>query len=886
LSDFFAKNITVKTNLTKLSKMTDPLLHDDPNPEVIIVLDSPESGKQLEKIVTFFRKNLNVPFRIISALQYSIVSDDEIKSVLKTYKKDCVDLKKYIPVNSKVLSINRSIYAITKSGDIGVDSFTDIVFSDTYFYAPEYKSFIFPSYSLDKVIGQKTWERHHMMHQCEKILKFTPVMQRVANLKLSIIEKNDIDAFFAFHKDDVTVAIDTETAGFNFVHDRIGCVTLAFNGVEGFFLRWDELVENGIAKFSEFIKPKFQVYANGKFDLKMFLSKGVDRDSLHIDFDTYQAGHLLNEMRKNGLKAHAWIYTNYGGYDSELDEYIEKWSIKSYLKIPEEILRVYATKDAIITFQVYEKMAKQIEKIDKKYPAANGWSLSRYYYDIMLPADNMFVDIEYTGVYVNTQKLEEEGIELQKRIDVVKDEFYKLVGKNKDNFNINSGDELGRLLEERGLPEIERGKKGIYLSNDDILKKYDAMGYKEGNILSRYRTLSTIQKTFVGLKGSDSGFWQYLRYHDDGTVRAHSSFGCMIADSGRTTSRDPNMQNNLAHGDLVEFVRQHFATPDDNYVFMSADYSGLQMRLATIVSKDVELTDVFINQAGDVHSKTTVSILLGNRVTLEDFLKVKKEKQKHYQIIEFGKERKLICKDTEGMQYREWKVLSEFIPDDMRFKSKGVNFGLLFGKGATSVMTMDIMPNWTKKQCEQYIHDNNIEMRKLNNKYDVFYTVAHDVRTKFFETYFGLQQWHDTMKAFATKHGYVRSIYGAFRRLPELLAKDESEQGKKREGSLLNISLNTTIQNCEAVVVLRTMTQLHNFIKENKLKSKLFAVIHDAIELYVHRDEILLIRDKLIEYAQFPHEEYNGIPLEVEGNIADPLLNEVWDSGKDWKKHY
>lgn len=1028
MDDFFKARLPIsvkKSNYTKI--VESPVLYNDPDAEVFVITDSPLSEKEVKPLISFLNNNLKIPFSIISALPYALDSDNEVKSVVKTYANEGVNLKNYIRPNSRIITLGRALYAITKSDDVKADCFADIIFNKTYIYSPELKSYVFPTYSLSKISGQQTWERHHAIFQCKEARALAPITPRVPTLKCNLVE--DLEAFYKEHESDPITTIDIETSSLDFVTGEIGCVTMAFNGQEGFYLRWADILKVGVGKFSNFIKDKFQVYANGKFDTKFLLSNGVEREALKISFDTHLAGHVINEARYNRLKSHAWYYTYYGGYDKALDDFKEKHGVHNYLEIEESILMDYAVKDAIVTFQVFRAMKTQIEELDKRYPMDNGWSLKRYYYEIVIPSVNMFVDIEYRGVFVDTGKLEEESRKIQDNLEQIKKEFHDYTKTDPLLVNIESPEDLGKLFQKRGLPMIEVGKKGIYLSNDDILEKYVTMGYKEAEIIQRYRGMAIIQKTFVGLKEKNSGFWQYLKYHkEDGSYRIHSNYGVMLAESGRYTCKEPNMQNIPSHGEWASFVRGHFTVPSDEYVFMSVDYSGLQMRLATILSKDVELTDIFINQAGDVHSKTAAAILLANRVTLEEFLKIKKD-SRPFLILERGDEKVIIPKEKYDHTYTGYRVLIEFVPSDLRFKSKACfiegtkletsegalkvedfipetnpgeqslyygdilineepiestffdtatefikfelengdsievtpdhkmivirdskeirveawevfetdgipsqplvtttkikkitrvvyneskkiycvsvppkhevvvvgekgkyrcgqcNFGLLFGKGAGSVMSGDIQPNWTKEQCRTYIKDNGLTLKEYKDKHDEFYTVALDIREKYFETYFGLEQWHKDTRDFASKHGYVRSIYGAFRRLPELLAKDDSKEGRARTANLLNICLNSPIQNMESVIVTRTMTTLHNFIKENGLKSYIFGTIHDAIELYVHRSEVALIREKLSEIAQFAHIEYNGIPIEVEGNIADPKNGGIWDCGIDWHKY-
>lgn len=104
------------------------------------------------------------------------------------------------------------------------------------------------------------------------------------------------------------------------------------------------------------------------------------------------------------------------------------------------------------------------------------------------------------------------------------------------------------------------------------------------------------------------------------------------------------------------------------------------------------------------------------------------------------------------------------------------------------------------------------------------------------------------------------------------------------EANLKNISLNSPVQNFEIVVISRAMRNFHNFIKENNLKSRLWATVHDAVEFYIHKDEEELMKEKIPEILEEMYPEYGGLPLTVEGDISDPRANEpsYWGYGKDW----
>jgi DNA polymerase I-like protein with 3'-5' exonuclease and polymerase domains len=306
------------------------------------------------------------------------------------------------------------------------------------------------------------------------------------------------------------------------------------------------------------------ITAEGKFDLKFLVHNGVDRSAVEIAFDTRNAGHVLNEMRHNKLKVHAWLYTRYGGYDKELEEYKRKYPIaaNNYGKIPFDILFPYATMDPIITFRVYEAMKKQFQDIDEKFPMKNGWSLSRYFYEIVMPIVNKYVDIELDGMVVNWKEVSKFSKVLDAQIKNTRQQIYKAFQVQEHLLNLDSGQELGTFVEEKmKWPCIERAKvkkkashiclyrgvqsvqsnelQGYYKTNDDCLKKWKNQGYNEADLLLKYRELTTLQKTFVGHEDKNTGFWQYRKPDN----KVHSNFGVMLTKSHRNYSENPNLQN-------------------------------------------------------------------------------------------------------------------------------------------------------------------------------------------------------------------------------------------------------------------------------------------------------------------------------------------------------
>jgi DNA polymerase I-like protein with 3'-5' exonuclease and polymerase domains len=233
-----------------------------------------------------------------------------------------------------------------------------------------------------------------------------------------------------------------------------------------------------------------------------------------------------------------------------------------------------------------------------------------------------------------------------------------------------------------------------------------------------------------------------------------------------------------------------------------------------------------------------------------------------------------------------------------------INFGLLFGAQATTVMQESIKPNWKEKEADDYIKANKLKgamkehyasissgeytfLKSQNPSEDMlnakFYTIAVDVREKFFKAYSGLATWIDETRSSAKQLGYVVSVYGSIRRLPYLLINGKGfDVNKRLYSNYLNIALNSPIQNMEAIVMNRGLLEIYKVIKERGLKDKIFAQIHDAQEFYMYyvdeswQDFVKLVHEK--NEADYP--EYKGIPLEVESNVADYYgKGELWDMG-------
>jgi hypothetical protein len=242
----------------------------------------------------------------------------------------------------------------------------------------------------------------------------------------------------------------------------------------------------------------------------------------------------------------------------------------------------------------------------------------------------------------------------------------------------------------------------------------------------------------------------------------------------------------------------------------------------------------------------------------------------------------------------------------MRFRAKSFNFGLLFGATAFTVAIQNIEPFWSLEDCRTYIDENELwenyqnHLDKLLNsgKYSgrfsleeneekcLYWTVANDVRTKFFKTYPGLEKWINTTTEKAKKTGYTRSVYGAIRRLPYLTFTPtrENDVDIRKYNNNLNIALNSPIQHMESIIINRWMLEINREIKDKAMKSCMNGQIHDAKESLVHEKEIADYIKLVHRIGEKDYPEYDGIPLEVESNLSNYWQdNELWDMGNEIK---
>lgn len=831
----------------------------------------------------YMDKNLpDIGYKIIRVFDFKVTSDQLKGSggVTRFYFKNCPDMTKHIEPGMSIIPMGRALMSVTLDPDVSVEAFYDEQFQATHFYAPELKCYVYPVdppykwYSKFERRSLDNFYRHFMWDQIKKAVEIGSPRLRIPKVNKILIEGMDnVKTFFNEHKYDPKLAWDLETGSLDFQTGQIICVTMSFDGKTGYYVRFKDIEE--LAMFDDFLEGKYQIGANLKFDIK-FMKYLYPFKNMKVDFDTWHAGHTLNEMRSNSLKTHAWVYTTFGGYDLPLERFKLKYpKLKSYADIPESILFDYAVMDAIVTFKVYEEMKRRFEQ------EPNLWT---YFLEVVMGLVQIFPDIELTGVDMDWAMVAKVGHEFTERIAEVEAEMVPIFG------DINfGGDDLALKLEELGWPCIARDKRKLYKTNKDCRKEWAELGIEGVDLLAKRSELVSAQGMFVGLEEDHTGFWK----HKGVDGKLHPNFFVMLAKSHRLRCKNPNLQQFPKHSDIAKIIRKCFIGPTPDHLICESDYDGLQARICSILSGDPVLRDVFITKGGDIHSITGHSIFY-------NFPKKFIELDTGEQVLEsdFLRDNKLVkSKDVERLlelsDFLRLKNHSKEIKG-FRRKAKFANFGMLFGSTVYGVCFGIIMPNWTPEECIEFITDMKLEMPtydpddlKASHK-DLSMIVAQFVHEKFFSTYKKLIPWVEDCHKEGKDNGFVRYTHGGRRLLPQLLYIGKDTDRKEVSG-WENITVNTRVQNFEIVVVGRAMIKMHAELAERGLdkRNKLFGQIHDAIQMYIHKDDLKEVYDVIKTNMEEQYPEYEGIELTAEADIADcsnpnEADRKFWGSSPIW----
>ena len=386
------------------------------------------------------------------------------------------------------------------------------------------------------------------------------------------------------------VSIDLETTDINPNIANIVGIAISYKKNTGFYIPVlcpDNSAESlDLEKILEILKPiveseniKF-VGQNIKYDALIFKRHNIELNN--IFFDTMIAESLLSP-EKNSYKLD-YLSKDYLNYTMvPIEELIgEKANQISMDKVLLKDISFYACEDADITLQIY-KIQKDI---------LNEKELDKLFYNVEMPLVKVLVNMEYNGVYVDKNVIDNLCKTLKSEIDILSDKIYSIAGRN---FNINSPKQLAEILFD--VLELKMFKKRS--TSVEVLKKL-LEHHPIAKIILEFRHLNKLVNTYLE---------KLPNYINKNTKRIHTSFNQAIASTGRLSSTKPNFQNIPIKTDVGKSIRKAFKPLQKDNLIVSFDYSQIELRILAHYSNEKKLIDAFNNNI-DIHTRTA-SLIYG-----------------------------------------------------------------------------------------------------------------------------------------------------------------------------------------------------------------------------------------------------------------------------------
>lgn len=676
-------NLTTTSKSSVMAKATsikDFILYDhfDPQEEeyyLFLLEGMPETTTEFETLKKRIRENGYVSY-IIAAATNTVFIKGDVKQQYDYMKSTASNWKTLINHNgvhvTAIMAFGAALYAINKGTDLIANEFYETRMMKPYYYMGHgfignYDTFIFPVDSMDALYPKEFREgcpfedgedttnfKTRFFHEQLKNMKGPkqlPKDMRPYKLVSGRTEEAAEEILKGLINSDV-LAWDTETCSESHENgllwyrkdSHIHCFTFSNDGETGYYIEANLIFRS--QKLRDLLCQVMytcntMVGANIKFDLHYLMWEMPEFDFYrirHID-DTGQLIHAINSDVGKGLKAGAFRYTYFGGYDDALDVWKKETKIDDYGLIPFDILSKYATIDAIVTYRIFFAMLDEIDWIDNNFPNEKNiylpedkqCTMHSWYTDVMQEAYPKFVLMEHGGMRIDYEYLLEVRQRLQERLPVVAKKLAGIWGVPED-FKFGSAKAVGKQIEKMGWPKIDEAKDGGYAANDDCIQEWKRQNRPGIKDFIEWRLLNSILNTFIGYPMNLKDLKKVIDYEDDGTpiyenpmaigvkrdengelpeeynqndakgweffityhpedksYRVHQSYAIMGTTTYRCIGNDPNLQNIPVHADIANEVKRCITVPTAKRFTIQSDdgnaYVGGQLDSVEVVGK-------------------------------------------------------------------------------------------------------------------------------------------------------------------------------------------------------------------------------------------------------------------------------------------------------------
>ena len=265
-------------------------------------------------------------------------------------------------------------------------------------------------------------------------------------------------------------------------------------------------------------------------------------------------------------------------------------------------------------------------------------SLWNLYQEVELPLSAILREMEQIGVRIDVPMLKQAEAKLNNELQTIEQQIYTSVGMT---FNINSPKQVGEVLfDQLQLDDkAKKSKTGQYSTSEEVLLALKPKHPVVGLILE-YRELKKLISTYISALPN---------YINPTTGKIHTTYNQTVTATGRLSSSNPNLQNLPIRSERGQLIRQA-VIPDEGCLFLSADYSQIELRLMAHFSQDPHLVQAFLS-GQDIHAATAAKIF---NVSIEEVTKEQRRQAKTanfgiiYGISAFGLAQQLDCSRSEA----------------------------------------------------------------------------------------------------------------------------------------------------------------------------------------------------------------------------------------------
>ncbi|HWR99404.1 MAG TPA: DNA polymerase I, partial [Prolixibacteraceae bacterium] len=407
---------------------------------------------------------------------------------------------------------------------------------------------------------------------------------------------------------------DTETTGLDPLSDQLVGISVSCKKGEAYYIPVPADQKQARQLVNEF-KPLFdsetitKVGQNIKFDALVLSGYGI---KLHGPlFDTMVAHYLIQPELRHNLDFLSEIYLGYKKI--ETSELIGKGKNQTTMRAVDlQVIKEYACEDADMTLQLKPLLEKEL--IDG--------NVIRLFEEVEMPLLKVLIQMELSGMKIDVNALGEFAVILREQIILLENEITEMAG---EPFNISSPKQLGHILFDKLLldPKAKKTKTKQYSTNEEVLTTLQDRHPIIGKVLE-HRGLKKLLSTYVE---------SLPKLINPRTGRIHTSYNQTVAVTGRLSSNNPNLQNIPIRDENGREIRKAFVPRDDDHLFLSADYSQIELRIMAALSGDKVMIEAFA-QGEDIHAATAARI---------------------------------------------YNIPLEEVSSDMRRKAKTANFGIIYG---------------------------------------------------------------------------------------------------------------------------------------------------------------------------------------------------------------